>query len=105
MTKIKKGDNVIVMRGKDAGKTGEVIKMVKKKDKVKALIMGVNIVKKSQKPNPQLGIVGGFISFEKPVDVSNVMFIDPKSGKPTRIGFRIEDGKKVRVAKSSGDII
>lgn len=110
MTKIKKGDNVVVMRGKDAGKTGEVLSVVsritaKKKQRVMVVVKGVNIVKKSQKPNPQFGIKGGFIEFEKPIDLSNVMMLDPKSGKPTRVGFKVENGKKVRISKKSGEII
>ncbi len=107
MNKIKKGDTVQVMRGKDAGKRGEVLMVVKKYNGLKVVIKDVNVVKKAQKPNPQLGLKGGFITFEKPIDVSNVMIIDPKMDVPTRIGFKVDEktGKKVRVAKKSGEVM
>ena len=107
MNKIKKGDTVQVMRGKDAGKRGEVLMVVEKFGKMKVVIKDVNVVKKAQKPNPQLGIKGGIIEIEKPVDVSNVMVVDPKMDVPTRVTFKVDDktGKKVRVAKKSGEII
>ncbi|SRR5260221_11454218 len=112
MTKIKKGDQVQVMRGKDAGKKGEVELVVERKDvrgrvALKAIVKGVNIVKKSQKPNAQLGLKGGIIEMEKPVDMSNLMLIDPKKNVPTRVGFKVDEktGKKVRYAKKSGEIL
>lgn len=105
MNKIKKGDNVQIMRGKDAGKSGEVLQVLKKGDDFRVVVKGINIVKKSQKPNPQFGIKGGFINFEKPISISNVMLLDPKTGKPTRVGFKVVEGKKVRVAKKSGEVI
>jgi large subunit ribosomal protein L24 len=112
MNKLKKGDKVKVMRGKDAGKEGEIEKLIYKVDKqgkkvTKALIHGVNVVKRSQKPNPQFGIQGGIVEIEKPIDVSNVMLIDKKTGKPTRVGFKVDEktGKKVRFAKKSGEVI
>jgi large subunit ribosomal protein L24 len=112
MVKIKKGDTVRVMRGKDAGKDGEVLRVVTKKKlngavSYKVVVKGVNIVKKSQKPNPQAGIQGGIIEFEKSVDMSNVMFLDKKLNVPSRIGFRVDEktGKKVRFSKKSGEII
>jgi large subunit ribosomal protein L24 len=105
MNKIIKGDKVQVMRGKDAGKQGEIEAVIVDKDtkKVKVLIKGVNIVKKAQKPNPTLGIEGGIIQVEKPIDASNVMVIDPKSNKPSRVGFKIDEktGKKTRIFKKS----
>jgi large subunit ribosomal protein L24 len=105
MNKIIKGDKVQVMRGKDAGKQGEVDAVIVDKDtkKVKVLIKGVNIVKKAQKPNPTLGIEGGIVQMEKPIDASNVMVIDPKSNKPSRVGFKIDEktGKKTRIFKKS----
>jgi large subunit ribosomal protein L24 len=105
MNKIIKGDKVQVMRGKDAGKQGEVEAVIVDKDtkKVKVLIKGVNIVKKAQKPNPTLGIEGGIVQMEKPIDASNVMVIDPKSNKPSRVGFKIDEktGKKTRIFKKS----
>lgn len=107
MNKIKKGDTVQVMRGKDAGKRGEVLMVVEKFGKMKVVIKDVNVVKKAQKPNPQLGIKGGIIEIEKPVDVSNVMVVDPKMDVPTRVTFKVDEktGKKVRVAKKSGEVI
>ncbi|ATD31349.1 50S ribosomal protein L24 [Macrococcoides bohemicum] len=99
---IKKGDKVIVITGKDKGKTGTVIEALPKKDRV--VVEGVNIVKKHQKPT-QMNPEGGIVEFEAAIHVSNVMLIDPKTNKPTRVGTKIEDGKKVRVAKKSGEII
>ena len=97
--KIKTGDKVRVMRGKDAGKEGTVTKVLLKADKV--IVEGVNIVKKHQKPsnaNPQ----GGIVDVEAAIHVSNVMLLDPESNKPSRTGVEIKDGKKVRIAKKSG---
>ncbi|MCD7036589.1 50S ribosomal protein L24 [Metabacillus sp. GX 13764] len=97
---VKKGDKVMVISGKDKGKQGTVLEAYPKKERV--LVEGINIVKKHSKPtqaNPQ----GGIQNQEAPVHVSNVMLIDPKSGEPTRVGFKMEDGKKVRVAKKSGE--
>lgn len=112
MRKIKKGDTIQVMRGKDAGKRGEVLEVVEKKNKLgkpvtKIVVQGVNIVKRSQKPNPQFGIQGGIVEVEKPIDISNVMYFDEKAKAPSRIGFTIdkETGKKFRVAKKSGTVI
>ncbi|MCA9387296.1 50S ribosomal protein L24 [Candidatus Dojkabacteria bacterium] len=104
--KIKKGDKVKVMRGKDAGKTGEVIKVINPKvginKSVKVVVKDVNIVKKNQKPNPTFNIPGGIIEFEKPIDVSNVMLVE--GSKVTRAGLQIDEktGKKVRISKKSG---
>ena len=99
---VKKGDKVMVISGKDKGKTGVILSAVPKKDRV--FVEGVNIVKKHVKPN-QLNPQGGIVSQEAAIHVSNVMLIDPKSGEPTRVGFKVEDGKKVRVAKKSGNVI
>lgn len=99
---IKKGDKVIVITGKDKGKTGTVIEALPKRDRV--VVEGVNIVKKHQKPT-QMNPEGGITEFEGAIHVSNVMLLDPKTNKPTRVGTKIEDGKKVRVAKKSGEII
>jgi large subunit ribosomal protein L24 len=99
---VKKGDKVMVISGKDKGKTGVILKAFPKKDRV--LVEGVNIVKKHAKPsqtNPQ----GGIISQEAPIHVSNVMPLDPKTGEPTRVGYKVVDGKKVRVAKKSGEVL
>lgn len=99
---IKKGDKVIVITGKDKGKTGTVIEALPKRDRV--VVEGVNIVKKHQKPT-QMNPEGGITESEAAIHVSNVMLLDPKTNKPTRVGTKIEDGKKVRVAKKSGEII
>ncbi len=100
---IKKNDTVIVLAGNDKGKTGKVLKVLV--DKNRAIVEGVRIVSKSTKPsakNPQ----GGIIKQEAPIHISNLSLIDPKSGKPTRIAIkRTEDGKKVRIAKKSGEEI
>ena len=100
---IKKGDTVIVLSGEDKDKTGKVLKVLVEKQR--AIVEGVNIVTKSSKPsakNPQ----GGFVKVEAPIHISNLSLIDPKSGKPTRIAIKVtEDGKKVRIAKKSGEEI
>ncbi|PSH66361.1 MULTISPECIES: 50S ribosomal protein L24 [Phyllobacterium] len=101
MQKIRKGDRVVVLAGKDKGRTGEVIKVLPKDEQ--ALVRGINVVKRHQKQtqNQEAGI----ISKEAPLHLSNIAIAD-KDGKPTRVGFKIlEDGKKVRVAKRSGDLI
>ncbi|HWO78606.1 MAG TPA: 50S ribosomal protein L24 [Bacillus sp. (in: firmicutes)] len=97
---VKKGDKVMVISGKDKGKTGVILAAFPKNDRV--VVEGVNIVKKHAKPsqdNPQ----GGIISREAAIHVSNVMPIDPKTGQPTRVGYKEVDGKKVRIAKKSGE--
>ncbi len=99
---VKKGDKVMVISGKDKGKTGVILAVFPKKDRV--IVEGVNIVKKHAKPsqaNPQ----GGILNLEAPIHVSNVMPLDPKTDKPTRVGYKIVDGKKVRYAKRSGEIL
>ena len=100
---IKKGDEVIVLAGEDKGRKGKVLKVLVTKQR--ALVEGVNMVSKSMKPsakNPQ----GGIVKQEAPIHVSNLSLIDPKSGKATRIGMKkTDDGKKVRVAKKSGEVI
>jgi len=100
--KIKKGDRVIVLSGRDKGKQGEVIAVMP--DENRALVRGVNIVRRHQKPT-QTSPEGGIISKEGPINLSNIALEDPKDGKPTRVGFKIVDGKKVRFAKRSGDVI
>ena len=100
--KIKKGDKVIVITGKDKGKTGEVTKAMPKDNKV--IVSGVNMAKRHQKPNQENA--GGIVSKEMPIHISNVALVDPKSGKATRVAIRVEEGgRKVRVAKRSGDTI
>ncbi|MDY6407503.1 MAG: 50S ribosomal protein L24 [Pseudomonadota bacterium] len=99
--KIKKGDQVIVITGRDKGKTGEVIQAMPKESKV--LVRGINLVKRHTKPTQENA--GGIVSKEKPIHVSNVALIDPKSGKATRVGIKLDNGQKVRVAKKSGEVI
>ena len=99
---VKKGDKVVVISGKDKGKQGTILAAYPKKNRV--LVEGVNIVKKHSKPsqaNPQ----GGINSQEAAIHVSNVMPLDPKTGEPTRVGYTVVDGKKVRVAKKSGETL
>ena len=97
--KIKKGDKVIVLAGRDKGRSGEVIEVRPSDDR--ALVRGVNMVKRHQRQTAQQE--GGIISKELPVHLSNIALADPKDGKPTRVGFKIgNDGRKVRVAKRSG---
>lgn len=99
---VKKGDKVKVISGKEKGKTGTIIASFPKKDRV--LVEGLNIVKKHMKPN-QANPQGGIVNQEASIHVSNVMLIDPKSGEPTRVGYKVEDGKKIRIAKKSGESI
>ena len=99
--KIKKGDKVIVLAGKDRGAEGEVINVMPKADRV--VVRGVNMIKKHQRQTPQQE--GGIITREASIHVSNVALKDPSTGKATRVGFKIDDGKKVRVAKASGEVI
>lgn len=102
MQKIRKGDKVVVLAGKDKGRTGEVLRVLPKDDK--AVVRGVNVVRRHQRQTQSQE--GGIISKEAPVHISNIAIADPKDGKPTRVGFRVEkDGKKVRVAKRSGEVI
>lgn len=99
---VKKGDKVMVISGKDKGKTGIILAAFPKQSRV--LVEGVNIVKKHSKPS-QMNPQGGINSQEAPVHVSNVMPVDPKSGEPTRVGYKTVDGKKIRVAKKSGEVL
>ncbi len=100
---VKKGDQVIVITGKDKGKKGRILASFPSDSRV--LVEGVNMVKKHQKPN-QANPQGGIITKEAPIHSSNVMLIDPKSGHPTRVNYKVLDsGKKVRVANKSGEVI
>lgn len=99
--KIKKGDTVKVLTGRDKGKTGTVTQVLPKEDRV--VVEGVNVVKRHQRATQQTQ--GGIIEKNAPIHVSNVALVDPKSGDATRVGFKVEDGKKVRVAKKSGEVI
>lgn len=98
---VKKGDNVFVVSGKEKGKTGEIIRVDRKNDKV--YIKGLNMVKRHRKPSA--ANIGGVEEKEAPIHISNVMHVDPKSGKPTRIAMKIVNGEKVRVSKKSGELI
>ena len=99
---IKKGDIVYVLAGEDRGKQGRVLKVLVQKQK--AIVEGVNMVTKATKPNAQYP-QGGLIKMEAPIAISNIALIDPKSGKPTRISIRRENGKAIRISKKSGEEI
>ena len=100
--KVKKGDQVVVIAGKDKGKKGEVLRVLPEDKRV--VVQGVNMVTKHTKPS--MSSQGGLVKQEAALHVSNVALADPKSGKPTRVGFKtLEDGRKVRIARSSGEQI
>ena len=102
MNRIKKGDQVIVTAGKDKGKKGDVVRVAG--DKV--VVSNVNIIKRHTKPNPQLGQPGGVIEREAPIHISNVMLFNPATGKGERVGIKVlEDGRKLRVFRSSGEAV
>ena len=96
--KIKKGDQVVVITGRDKGKKGEVLEVLRTESRVR--VQGVNIVKRHRRATQN--DAGGIISMEAPLHISNVAHVDPESGAPTRVGFEVKDGEKVRVAKRSG---
>ena len=103
MNKIRKGDEVILNTGKDKGKRGTVLRVL---SDGQLLVEGVNNVKKHAKPNPMKGINGGIIDKEMPIDISNVALFNPATQKGERVGFKtLEDGRKVRVFKSSGEVV
>ena len=102
-SKIRRDDEVIVLAGKDKGKTGKVTKVLVENGKV--FVEGINLIKKHTKPVPQLQQPGGFIEKEAPLNVSNVAILNPTSGKADRVGFRIENDKKVRFFKSNNELI
>ena len=99
--KLKKGDNVLVITGKDKGKSGSILSIIPKKNK--AIVKGVNIVKKHQKPSKQSG--GGIIEKELSIQLSNLAFISIKDGKKTKIGYKLEKNKKIRFERKTGEII
>jgi large subunit ribosomal protein L24 len=100
--KIKKGDNVVVISGRDKGKAGEVLRVLPAEGRL--IVQGVHIARRHTKP--ALGNPGGIVEKELTIHVSNVAHIDPQSGKPTRVGYRLlDDGRKVRVARRSGEVI
>ena len=102
MNRIRKGDQVIVTTGKDKGKKGEVVRVLGEK----VVVSNINVVKRHTKPNPQAGQPGGVIEREAPIHISNVMLFNPASGKGERVAFKmLEDGRKLRVFRSSGEAI
>ena len=102
-SKIRRDDEVIVIAGKDTGKTGKVLKVITGTERV--IVEGINLIKKHQKPVPQLQQPGGIVDKEASINVSNVAILNPETGKADRVGFRVEDGKKVRIFKSNGKSI
>ena len=101
MERIRKGDEVIVIAGKDKGKRGTVLSRV---DEAHLTVEGINVVKKHVRPNPMKGVTGGIIDKTMPIDQSNVMLFNPATGKGDRVGFKVlEDGTKVRVYRSNGE--
>ncbi|MCG6115386.1 MAG: 50S ribosomal protein L24 [Mesorhizobium sp.] len=101
MQKIRKGDKVVILAGKDKGRTGEVVRVMPKDDK--ALVRGINMIVRHQRQSANQE--GGIIRKEAPIHLSNIAIADPKDGKPTRVGFEVRDGGKVRIAKRSGEVI
>ncbi|MGV6803899.1 MAG: 50S ribosomal protein L24 [Ruegeria sp.] len=99
--KIKKGDKVVITAGRDKGAEGEVLRVIPSENRV--VVSGVNIIKRHTRPSQTTG--GGIISREAPLHISNVAIADPKDGKPTRVGFEVRDGSKVRIAKRSGEVL
>lgn len=103
MLKIKRDDEVIVIAGKDKGKRGKVLKVLEKN---RLLVAGVQMIKKHQKPNPQAGVAGGIIEKEAPIQISNVALFNGATNKGDRVGFKVlEDNKKIRIFKSSGEAV
>ncbi len=102
MERIRKGDEVIVITGRDKGKRGTVLSRV---DGRRVTVEGINLVKKHVRPNPMAGVPGGIVDKTMPIDESNVMLFNPKTGKGDRVGFKVDGGKKVRVFKSNGAVV
>ncbi len=103
MNKIRKGDEVILNTGKDKGKRGTVLSVL---DTGHVVVEGANMVKKHAKPNPMRGVAGGIVNKEMPIDISNVALFNPATQKGERVGFKtLDDGRKVRVFKSSGEVV
>lgn len=103
MDKLKKGDLVVVITGKDRGKQGEILK---RGDTGKFVVQGVNLVKKHTKPNPASGVTGGILEKEMPIEGSNLALLNPATSKADKVGFKIlDDGRKVRVFKSNGEVV
>ena len=102
MQRIIKGDQVVVIAGRDRGTKGTVLSRV---DDRHIIVEGVNVVKKAVRPNPALGVEGGIVDKTLPIDQSNVMLVNPETGKGERVGFKEVDGQKVRVFKSNGAVV
>ena len=102
MQRIIKGDQVVVITGRDRGTKGTVLSRV---DDRHIIVEGVNVVKKAVRPNPALGVEGGIVDKTLPIDQSNVMLVNPETGKGERVGFKEVDGKKVRVFRSNGAVV
>jgi len=102
MLKIKSDDEVIILAGKDKGKRGKVRRVL---DNNKLIVSGVNMIKKHTKPDPQAGVAGGIVENEAPIQVSNVAIFNPSSSKADRVGFKVDGDSKVRIFKSSGEVI
>ena len=102
MQRIRKGDEVVVISGRDKGKRGVVLTRI---DEQHLTVEGVNVVKKHVRPNPMKGVTGGIVDKTLPIDISNVMLFNPGSSKGDRVGFKVVDGKKVRVFKSNGAVV
>jgi large subunit ribosomal protein L24 len=101
--RIRKGDNVVVISGVERGRRGEVLRVLPKEER--AVVQGLNVARRHTKPT-NMGNPGGIVDVEAPIHLSNLKLIDPKSDKPTRVGYRVlEDGRKVRVAKATGNVI
>ena len=101
--KIRRGDEVVILAGKDKGKQGKVLSVVTESGRV--FVEGINLIKKHQRPVPQLNQAGGIVEKEASIDVSNVAIFNQETGKADRVGFKIEDGKKLRIFKSTGKTI
>jgi large subunit ribosomal protein L24 len=103
MKKIRKGDQVIVLAGRDKGKRGSVIRVL---DEMRLLVQNVNMIKRHTKPNPQRNVPGGIVDKEAPIHISNIALVNPVTGKGERIGFKtLADGRKVRIWKKSGEVV
>ena len=102
MSKLRKGDDVVVLSGRDKGKRGTVLRIIENK---RILVDNVNVIKKHVKPNPNRGETGGIIEREAPIQISNVALFNPNTNKADRVGYKVlEDGRKVRVFKSDGEV-
>jgi large subunit ribosomal protein L24 len=100
--KIKRDDEVVILAGKDKGKRGKVRKVLADN---RVVVAGVNMMKKHTRPNPQMGVAGGIVEKEAPIQVSNVAIFNPATNKADRVGYKVEEGTKVRIFKSTGEAI